>query len=52
MAYVIIRINGNTHKQDNWSPLHYASCFGFAEIVDVLYDCGAKIDAIDNVGHE
>ena len=39
----------NAQRQDHWTPLHIASFRGRPDIVQVLLDHGAKVDAVDNL---
>jgi ankyrin repeat protein len=40
----------NICRKDHWTPLHIASYFGNSEIVRLLIDHGAEVDAVDDFG--
>jgi ankyrin repeat protein len=42
-------VDVNAHRSDHWTPLHLASFLGSPDIVQVLLDHGARVDAVDNL---
>ena len=51
MALMLLENGANTEalSNDGRTPLHYASCCGYTEIVRILLDRGADIEATADV---
>jgi ankyrin repeat protein len=49
-ADVTTRRGGQGWPRAGWSPLHYAAAYGFLDIVALLLERGASVDALDDSG--
>ena len=49
-ADVTTRRGGKGWPRAGWSPLHYAGAYGFFDIVSLLLERGASVDALDDSG--
>jgi ankyrin repeat protein len=49
-ADVTTRRGGLGFSRAGWSPLHYAAAYGFLDIVALLLERGASVDALDDSG--
>jgi RNA polymerase sigma factor (sigma-70 family) len=47
-ADVRIKRGGKGWPRAGWTALHYAACFGFVELIEILLDRGALIDERDD----
>ncbi len=49
-ADVTTRRGGKAWPRAGWTPLHYAAAYGFLDIVSLLLEKGASVEALDDSG--
>jgi ankyrin repeat protein len=49
-ADVTLRRGGRSFPRAGWSPLHYASAYGFLDVASMLLERGASVTAQDESG--
>jgi RNA polymerase sigma factor (sigma-70 family) len=49
-ADVTLKRGGKGWPRAGWTPMHYAAAYGFADIISLLIERGAPMDALDDSG--